>query len=202
MDTITHGIAGALLGKAVFRGDNMFSRHPMSRARIITWALMLGAIFPDSDVLREFFSSNDLLIITWHRSITHSLVCLPFFTFSAILLVPQLLAWVYAHPEKLKRRALGIWLVFAPAPLVIAAIGRIVGAPISNRVVLSAIVLFSGLFLLPALRGWGLRIRHSSWNLAGFVGALVYFALTIFTHRAAFARVEKFASWNHLEVEA
>jgi hypothetical protein len=47
-----------------------------------------------------------------------------------------------------------------------------------------------------------LRIRHSSWNLAGFVGAIVYFAVAIFAHRAAFARVEKFASWNHLEVEA
>src|SRR5260370_39359769 len=79
MDTITHGIAGALLGKAVFRGDNMFSRHPMSRARILTWSLMLGAIFPDSDVFREFVSHNELLILTWHRSVTHSLVCLPIF---------------------------------------------------------------------------------------------------------------------------
>src|SRR5262249_42803143 len=34
---------------------------------------------PDSDVIRDFFSKNDLLIITWHRSITHSLLCLPIF---------------------------------------------------------------------------------------------------------------------------
>jgi len=38
---------------------------------------MLGAIFPDSDVIRDFFSSDKLLIVTWHRSITHSLVMLP-----------------------------------------------------------------------------------------------------------------------------
>jgi membrane-bound metal-dependent hydrolase YbcI (DUF457 family) len=270
MDTITHGIAGALIGKAVFRGEDLLISGQMNRRRVVTWALMLGAIFPDSDILREVLSNNDLLIITWHRSITHSLVCLPFFalalagltrlvvrrlnwdapgfgaltgiyavgilshilldlatsfgtmiwsplnwsrpawdlifivdfTFTAILLLPQMLAWVYAHPEKLERRALGIWLVFAPAPLLIAAIGRFVGAPISNRVVLSAMVLFTGLFLLPALRGWGLRVRHSSWNLAGLVGAVVYVAMAIFAHRDAFARVEKFASWNHLEVEA
>jgi membrane-bound metal-dependent hydrolase YbcI (DUF457 family) len=269
MDTITHGIAGALIGKAVFGGEDLLVMRPMNRRRIITWALMLGAIFPDSDVLREIFSDNDLLIVTWHRSITHSVVCLPLFalalagvtrllarrfkwdapgfaaltgiyavgilshilldlatsfgtmiwspikwsrpawdlifivdfTFTAILLLPQLLAWVYAHPEKLKRRALGVWLVFAPAPMLIAAIGRVVGAPISNRVVIAAIVLFTGLFLLPALRGWGLHVRHSSWNLAGFVGALVYLALAIYAHHAAFARVEQFASWNHLEVE-
>src|SRR5712664_815820 len=242
MDTITHGIAGALIGKAVFRGEDMFAASPMNRGRIITWSLMLGAIFPDSDVIRDFLSSDKLLIVTWHRSLTHSLVLLPLwtlllagitrafanwrkweapsfaalgaiyavgilshilldlattfgtmiwsplnwsrpawdlifivdFTFTAILLLPQLLAWVYLHPEKLKRRALGVWLVFAPAPLLIAAIGRVVGAPISNRVVIAAIVLFTGVFLLPGLRGWGLRVRQSSWNLAGFVGALVY----------------------------
>jgi hypothetical protein len=33
------------------------------RGRILTWSLMLGAIFPDSDVFRVF-SSDRLLIIT------------------------------------------------------------------------------------------------------------------------------------------
>src|SRR6202521_1481751 len=77
MDTITHGIAGALIGKAVFRGEDLFASHPINRGRIITWSLMLGAIFPDSDVIRDFFSSDKLLIVTWHRSLTHSLVLLP-----------------------------------------------------------------------------------------------------------------------------
>src|SRR5258708_26567317 len=79
MDTITHGIAGALIGKAVFGGEDRLISGQMSRRRVVTWALMLGAICPDSDVLREVFSDNELLIVTWHRSITHSLVCLPFF---------------------------------------------------------------------------------------------------------------------------
>src|SRR5438876_9476221 len=77
MDTITHGIAGALIGKAIFRGEDLFASHPMNRGRILTWSLMLGAIFPDSDVFRDTFSSDRLLIITWHRSITHSLLMLP-----------------------------------------------------------------------------------------------------------------------------
>jgi hypothetical protein len=216
------------------------------------------------------FSHDDLLLITWHRSITHSLVCLPLFalvlaalthlfvrwrkwdapgfgvltgiyavgilshilldlvtsfgtmiwsplkwsrpawdlifivdfTFTAILLIPQLLAWVYAHPEKLKRRALGIWLVFSPVPLLIAAIGRVVGAPISVPTVIAAVVLFTAIFLLPALRGWGLRIRHSSWNFAGFAGAVVYLALAVYGHHAALARVQTFAAWDHLDVQA
>src|SRR5881396_2879846 len=76
MDTITHGIAGALIGKAVFRGEDMFASRPMNRGRFITWSLMLGAIFPDADVFRDIFSHDKLLIVTWHRSITHSLVLL------------------------------------------------------------------------------------------------------------------------------
>jgi membrane-bound metal-dependent hydrolase YbcI (DUF457 family) len=77
MDTITHGIAGALIGKALFEGDDLFTSRPVNRGRVASWALMLGAIFPDADTFRGLFDKNDLLIITWHRSITHSLVLLP-----------------------------------------------------------------------------------------------------------------------------
>jgi membrane-bound metal-dependent hydrolase YbcI (DUF457 family) len=270
MDTITHGIAGALIGKAVFRGEDMFAPHPMNRGRIITWSLMLGAIFPDSDVIRDIFSHDKLLMITWHRSITHSLLMLPLwalllaaitraftnwrkweapsfaaltaiyavgilshilldlvttfgtmiwsplewsrpawdlffivdFTFAAILLVPQLLAWVYAQPEKVKWRALGMWLVFLPAPFLIAKIAELVGAPISGRYVLGAMFLFTVLFLFPALGGWGVNIKHGTWNRAGFAAALIYVALAVVAHHAAFARIEKFAELDHLDVQS
>jgi len=270
MDTITHGIAGALIGKAIFRGEDMFAAQPMNRGRIITWSLMLGAIFPDSDVLRDFFSSDKLLIVTWHRSITHSLVMLPLwtlllagitrafanrrkweapsfraltaiyaagilshilldlvtsfgtmiwsplewsrpawdlifivdFTLTAIFLVPQLLAWVYAHPEKVRRRAVGMWLVFVPAPFLIAKIAAIAGAPISDRVVLSAIVILAVLFVLPAFLGGGLKIQHHTWNRAGLAAAVIYVACTVYAHHVAFSRIQKFAELDHLQVES
>ncbi len=270
MDTITHGIAGALIGKAIFRGEDLFASYPMNRGRILTWSLMLGAIFPDSDVFRDTFSSDRLLIITWHRSITHSLLMLPLwalllaaitrafansrkwqapsfaaltaiygvgilshilldlitsfgtmiwsplrwsrpawdlvfivdFTLTAILLVPQLLAWVYSHPEKVKSRAIGMCLVVLPAPWLIAKIGEIVGAPISGRAVLSAMLIFAALFLLPALQGWGLKIRHDIWNRAGFAAALFYVACTLYAHHVAYARIQKFAKLYSLQVES
>lgn len=270
MDTITHGIAGALIGKAVFRGEDMFAAQPMNRGHIITWSLMLGAIFPDSDVIRDFFSSDKLLIVTWHRSVTHSLVLLPLwallfagstrafarwrkweapsfaalsaiyaigilshilldlvtsfgtmiwsplewsrpawdlifivdFTLTAIFLVPQLLAWVYAQPEKVNRRAVGMWLVFLPAPFLIARIGEIVGAPISDRVVLSAMVVFALLFLLPARFGWGVKIQHDTWNRAGLAAAVIYVACTVYAHHVAFSRIQKFAELDRLQVES
>jgi membrane-bound metal-dependent hydrolase YbcI (DUF457 family) len=270
MDTITHGIAGALIGKAVFHGEDMFASHPMNRGRIITWSLMLGAVFPDSDVFRDFFSSDKLLIVTWHRSITHSLLMLPLwalllagitrafanwrkweapsfaalsaiyavgilshilldlvtsfgtmiwsplqwsrpawdlifivdFTLAAILLVPQLLAWAYSHPEKERRRGIGMWLVFLPAPFLIARIGETVGAPISDRVVLSAMIIFAVIFLLPALLGWGVKIKHDTWNRAGFTAALIYVACTIYAHHVALARIQKFAELYPLQAES
>ena len=275
MDTITHGIAGALIAKAIFGGEDLFgpssgvasvgeknqperSRpHAVNRGRIVTWSLMLGAIFPDSDVLRDIFSHDRLLIVTWHRSITHSLPMLPLwalllggvtraftrwrkweapsfavlsavyavgilshilldlvtsfgtmiwsplqwsrpawdllfivdFTFAAILLVPQWLAWVYSRPEKMWPRALGTWLAFMPVPVVVARIAEAADAPVSGQTVRAAMMVITALFLLPDMR-------------AGLAAAFLYVALALFAHRGALARIHKFAELDHLQVEA
>src|SRR5580704_567031 len=270
MDTITHGIAGALIGKAVFRGEDMFASKPMDRARIITWSLMLGAIFPDSDIIRDWFSSDPMLILTWHRSITHSLICMPFFalalaaltrwfarwrkwdapsfaaltgiyaigilshifldlvtsfgtmiwsplkwsrpawdlifiidfTFSALLLCPQILAWVYRQAEGLKNRAILTWAVLALASLGVAAIAKNVGAPISAQSAITIIALLTALFLLPALRFKGVGVRYATWNRVGLAAAILYLAAASYAHRAALERVEKFAALFHLQVES
>ena len=270
MDTITHGIAGALIGKAVFRGEDMFAARPMNGARILTWSLMLGAIFPDSDVFRDMFSHDKMLIVTWHRSITHSLILLPLwalllawityafckwrkwkapsfaalvgiyavgilshilldlvttfgtmiwsplewsrpawdmifivdFTLSGLLLGPQFLAWTYSQPERMRTRALRTWIVFLLATLIISRIAEGAGAPISGRTVLVTTLVITAVFLLPAFRGVGLKVSYSAWNRAGFVATLVYIALTFFAHRAALARIEKFAVLDHLQVES
>jgi membrane-bound metal-dependent hydrolase YbcI (DUF457 family) len=268
MDTITHGIAGALIAKAAFGGGDLLPPAPVIKKRVIAWALMLGAIFPDSDVLRDFFSNNEMLIVTWHRSITHSLLCLPLwsvllaaltlalcrwrkwespsfpalcglwavgilshifldlvttfgtmiwsplawdrpawdilfivdFSFTAILLIPQLLAWAYEDPDHVRRRALFMWLVFTPAPLLIAKIAAIVGAPTSNNAILLATVLFAALFLLPAIRGWGLRVPYVAWNRAGLIFGIAYVAAAAFAHHMAVERTKNFAAAENLQV--
>ena len=270
MDTITHGIAGALIGKAMFRGDEMFAWRSMNRGRVITWSLMLGAIFPDSDVFREMFSHNELLILTWHRSITHSLICLPIwalllgalthwfarwrnwdppsfgaltgiyaigilshilldlvtsfgtmiwsplkwtrptwdlifiidFTLGAIVLVPQILAWVYEKREGLQGRALGSWVVFSAGAVVVYAIAQAVDAPISVRTTLATIVILAAFFLLPAVRFFGVRVKRAHWNSAGFAAALGYIALAMFFHQDALARVNKFASLERIDAQS
>jgi membrane-bound metal-dependent hydrolase YbcI (DUF457 family) len=270
MDTITHGIAGALIGKALCGGESVFPPKPMHKARIVTWALMLGAIFPDSDTLRDIVSRDPLLIITWHRSITHSLLLLPVwalvlagltrwvakksawdapsyaamtgiyaigifshilldlvtsfgtmvwsplawsrpawdlifivdFTFTGLLLVPQFLAWAHRDPEHAKRRAVMMWLLFVPVTFGIAAIGRVVGAPISTVAIFVAILVFSLVFLVPAFLGWGSHLRLATWNRAGFAAASVYIALAVFAHHRALERVKKFAEFQSVKPEA
>lgn len=86
MDTITHGIVGALAGKALFAGGDLpasssdgtltrASNSPIARAAIT--ACTLGAMFPDIDVFAGFVSRNPYAIMEWHRNITHSMVMLP-----------------------------------------------------------------------------------------------------------------------------
>jgi len=270
MDTITHGIAGALIGKAFCGGESMFPVKPTGKARIVTWALMLGAIFPDSDTFRDMFSKNELLMITWHRSLTHSLLLLPLwsvllavvtgaiarwrnweapsfanltglyavgilshilldlvttfgtmiwsplawsrpawdvlfivdFTFTAILLVPQLLAWAYEDAKRARYRATIMWAIFTPAPFLIGRLGEIVGASISPHAVLLATVLFAVVFLAPAFGGWGLRIPYQTWSRAGLTVATAYVLAATYAHHVAFTRIEAFARQENLEVQS
>jgi len=87
-------------------------------------------------------------------------------------------------------------------PLIISRIAEGAGAPVSGRTVLGAMMVITAIFLLPLLRGWGLKMKYSAWNQAGFAAALAYIVLTFFAHRAALARIEKFATLDHLQVES
>jgi hypothetical protein len=124
------------------------------------------------------------------------------FTFTALILFPQLLAWVYEQPQRMKQRALLMWVIFVPAPVLIAWIGLEVGAPISRETVILAILLFTALFLLPALLGWGHNIRYSTWNRAGAVAAAGYLAVALFAHHIALERVQKFATMMSIEPQS
>jgi membrane-bound metal-dependent hydrolase YbcI (DUF457 family) len=285
MDTITHGIAGALMSKALFNGDDLFASRPMTRQRLVAWSTMLGAIFPDSDVFRDVFSRDDLLVISWHRSITHSLLCLPVlalllaaltrwfvrwrkwdapsflvltgiyaagilshilldlvtsfgtmawsplkwsrpawdlifivdFTFTAVLLVPQILAWVQERPEKARRRAIASFVIFALAIFVIQRIADAVGAPISSATVLLFILILAAFFLLPLPTTEKVKQAQRSdleaqdlartnirrrWNQFGLVCACAYLGLAVLAHHFALYRVKNFASMQKLDVQS
>src|SRR5882724_3649275 len=177
MDTITHGIAGALIGKAIFRGEDMFASHPMNRGRILTWSLMLGAIFPDSDVFRDTFSSDRLLIITWHRSITHSLLMLPLW---ALLLAA--ITRAFANSRK--------WQ--APS---FAALTAIYATGILSHILLDLVTTFGTMIWSP------LKWSRPAWDLIfivdfTFTGILLIPQFLARVHRdAKLARLRALLAW-------
>ncbi len=73
MDTLTHGLAGALLARALpGTGDAARDR---AFARREAWLGFCAAMFPDADALVSPFSPE--FYITQHRGLTHSFVLLP-----------------------------------------------------------------------------------------------------------------------------
>lgn len=86
MDTITHGIVGALTGKALFAGLDIpassatgLRPHAKSSpaARTAIMACTVGSIFPDIDIFAGSIVKNPLALLEWHRNITHSVLILP-----------------------------------------------------------------------------------------------------------------------------
>ena len=68
MDTITHGLIGILGSKTGFSQRN---------GRFAAIAFLIGAIFPDIDLVVSFFGPE--FSLRYHRGITHSIVAAPFF---------------------------------------------------------------------------------------------------------------------------
>src|SRR6266852_2158999 len=254
MDTITHGIVGALIGKAFFAGHGDATRADGAAAQdaagqfgglgsprwnrgecVATAAATLGAVFPDVDVIFGPIARNDLAVIELHRSITHSLLCLPVFavvlaaltrwyarrralespswvtlsgiygvalashilldlatsfgtmiwgpwkrarpawdlvfiidlTLTAIVLLPQLVAWVYRQRERSFRRAARLWAVFSGAAVLIAWGTRAAGFTFSSRAVVAVSALLAVWFFLPAWGSWGFSVPRATWCRAG-----------------------------------
>jgi membrane-bound metal-dependent hydrolase YbcI (DUF457 family) len=73
MDTLTHGLAGALVARALpSTGDETLDR---TLARREAWVGFAAAMFPDADIFVSPFSAE--FYITQHRAFTHSFVTLP-----------------------------------------------------------------------------------------------------------------------------
>src|SRR5690348_3804640 len=91
MDPITHGIAGALIGKGFFS-----RRH----VRVPIVAATLGAVFPDVDIIAIQFSRDPLALQRYHRGFTHSFIGLPVFAFALAWLTRLFLVWRARQSEE------------------------------------------------------------------------------------------------------
>ncbi|MFN9804947.1 MAG: metal-dependent hydrolase, partial [Betaproteobacteria bacterium] len=105
MDTLTHALSGALLGRALTpSAAGSSTARPMLGPTVPAWhAVSLGlvaAAFPDSDFVLRFISETAYL--RGHRGITHSLLMLPLWS----LLLGWLASRLFRRPDALRRYAL------------------------------------------------------------------------------------------------
>ena len=153
MDPVTHGIAGALLGKGYFS-----ERY----GRVAVFAATLGAVFPDVDVTADIFSRDPLAIVKYHRAITHSFVALPVFAFLLAVLTRLAVPWVKKRSERFRN-------IESP-PLAILTL--IYGIGIASHIVLDGMTSFGTRMWYP------LSSRRVAWDLL-FIIDLTFMAILL-----------------------
>jgi membrane-bound metal-dependent hydrolase YbcI (DUF457 family) len=189
MDTITHGIVGALAGKAFFAGRDLPSRSitgmssnaesdPLASAAIA--ACTLGAIFPDIDVFAGPIARNPLAIMEWHRNISHSLVLLPVWALLlAAATIPLARGLRWKRPSFAKLTLIYAFGLASHVFLdVITNFGTMVWSPIKySRVAWDWLFILdltlTALALVPQIAAWCYRVPAKFSLRAGVAWALL-----------------------------
>lgn len=169
MDPVTHGLTGALVGKAFFTGRQSSAPGAAERARLAVYAATLGSVFPDIDVLLGPITRSDLATIELHRGFTHSFSGIPVF---AMLLA--MLTRGYVRRRGLEGPSWGLLTVIYGLGIsshvlldVITSFGTMIGSPWNHTRVawdLVSIVDFAmtAIVLLPHVLARIYRVREGS----------------------------------------
>lgn len=210
MDTITHGIVGALAGRAFFAGRDVPAvcadgavLHSQSdaTARAAITACTLGAMFPDIDVFAGPIAHNPLAIIEWHRNITHSLVMLPIWAVLLAGVSLPLAQWVGWKPPSFAK--LVVIYAFGLASHVfldvITNFGTMVWSPLNySRVAWDWLFIvdlgFSAMALLPQSVAWCYREPAKFSSRAGIVW-LVFSCIAYAAYAVAKTAGYGFPAW-------
>lgn len=191
MDTITHGITGALIAKAFFSERE---------GRDATLAVTAGAVFPDCDILVSSFYPQRIDFLRIHRGATHSMAMLPVF---ALLLGVLMCLWTR------ERRKWALFSALCAVGLgshifldVITSYGTMVWSPIRDTRVSWDLIFIVDLVsttiaLLPQLIAWVFSNRaKTAWRgvavwlgftVAGIVAAKLTALVHVFISVAALA---------------
>jgi inner membrane protein len=174
LDTLTHALAGALIGRATAPREGQRHELPLGR-RVFAGAL--AAAFPDIDVVASYLSP--LAYLYHHRGVTHSFVLLPLWT----LLLAVILAAVWRGKPGW-RAYIGVCAAGIASHIVldlITAFGTMIFSPFSDaRYALSATfiidlwfsgIVVAGLILCGAWRRSRAPALAALAVLASYVGA-------------------------------
>ncbi|MGD0307440.1 MAG: metal-dependent hydrolase, partial [Candidatus Acidiferrales bacterium] len=116
------------------------------------------------------------------------------FVFTSLVLVPQIVAWIFAKKEKSRVRGIAMWTVFTVASVGAWFIARNVGFPFHLWIVALASAIFALVFFAPAIRGWGFTLGTPAWCQNGAFLTLLYLFVATYAHHVAIHRVAAFSS--------
>jgi membrane-bound metal-dependent hydrolase YbcI (DUF457 family) len=123
------------------------------------------------------------------------------FTLSALVLLPQVIAWIHNDSHGWAGRAGKMWGFFTVLALGVWSLARAADFSFSPRVVAVSCLIFAALFFLPGQAGWGTRVGRARWCQAGFCVACAYILACGTAHHLAMTRIRSFAASNHLVIE-
>jgi membrane-bound metal-dependent hydrolase YbcI (DUF457 family) len=140
------------------------------------------------------------------RRVAWDLLFIIDFSFTAIVLLPQVIARVYsAGPERsrdvVKSGAVRMWLLFTAGTFLVWLLTRVAGYPFRLWVAVVGSALLAVLFFAPGIGGWGFRVTRAEWCQAGVVVMVAYLLGCAWAHHAAMLRVKAAAEDLHLRVD-
>jgi hypothetical protein len=123
------------------------------------------------------------------------------FSFTAIILLPQIAAWIYRDRAKSRVRAIWMWALFTLGAIASWTAAGAAGFPFHLWIVALASGIIAALFFLPAVDDWGFRVTRAAWCQAGTYAMVAYLFFCGFAHHAAMQRVKSFASANNISID-
>jgi len=123
------------------------------------------------------------------------------FSFTAVILVPQVAAWIYSDQTKSRVRAVWMWVLLTLGAVGAWTAANAAGFPFHLWIVGLISAIIAALFFFPEQSGWGFRVTRSSWCKAGTYAMIVYLFACGLAHHAAMQRVKDFASANKIQID-
>jgi membrane-bound metal-dependent hydrolase YbcI (DUF457 family) len=123
------------------------------------------------------------------------------FIFTAIVLLPQIVAWIHRDPAKSQKRAVWAIVLSALATIGVWFLARGVGFPFHAWVAGLVICIIAALFFLPPFVSKGSHPTRALWCQIGVFAMIAYIVACAVAHHVALARVEQYASANRISVE-
>jgi membrane-bound metal-dependent hydrolase YbcI (DUF457 family) len=125
------------------------------------------------------------------------------FTFTGILLLPQVAGWVYSRPQSSLRRGGLVWAAFSSfTALVISLVSPMFRVEFNWGLFGLLSAFFALLFALPRIGSWGFRHGTATFCRVGVAALAIYLSVCTVAHFRALSVVENVAREKKLTVRS